>query len=170
MKINVFPFPSPTVRNSMLVFKICLIYLFAVGVFSANKSYGQTLRDGFYVGLEDMISVSPDKPKLKWYHLTHLTIKGDSVWVHQSPISIYKHDTVWSSSDGGFYSYKGKITIRGGQFFINLKMTKCDYCPVPIDTLRHEKITHKVMNGRVVGNGMEIEGHFFVQTKSRDEG
>ena len=91
------------------------------------------------------------------------------MWVHQNPISIYKRDTVWSSSDGGFYSYKGKITVDGGQFVINLKMTKCDYCPVPIDTLRYEKFSHKVMSGRIIGNGMEIDGHFYIQTKIKND-
>ena len=167
MKINVF-FPSRADRNLVLVFKILLIH-FALGIFSISKSYGQTLKDGFYVGLEDMLSISPDKPKLRWYHLTRLTIKGDSVWVNQSPISIHNRDTVWSSSDGGFYSYKGKITVNGNRFVINLKMTKCDYCAVPIDTLRLEKFNHKFMSGLITGDGMKIEGHFYWQTEGKRE-
>ncbi len=140
MQINVFRIPSQTVRNSVSVFRLFSIVILAVGIFSANKSYGQALSDGSYVGLEDMSSISPDKPKIKWYQLTHLTIKGDSVWVNQSPISIYKRDTVWSASDGGFYNYKGKITVNEGQLVIDLKMTHCDYCPVPGDTSsRYEK-------------------------------
>ncbi len=85
--------------------------------------------NGLYVGLEDMgAQVDQSKPKWKLYHLSYLKIKGDSVNLDQSPISIYKIDTSFSASDGGFYYYSGTLTTSDTTIEINLKETSCDYC------------------------------------------
>ena len=69
------------------------------------------------------------KPHYKWYHLSQLTFKVDSVYLEQSPIAIYKKDTVFSASDGGFYYYAGTIEKYKGQTIANMTLTSCDYCP-----------------------------------------
>src|SRR5438093_643626 len=69
-----------------------------------------TTLNGVYIGLEELpFQVDPAKPKWKWVYLSYLKIKGDSVFLDQSPVSIYKRDTSFSASDGGFYYYSGKL-------------------------------------------------------------
>src|SRR5215467_5035147 len=84
-----------------------------VTLLSSGSVYGQAPVAGRYVGLVNMTSVDPSRPKYKWFRLTHFTVSGDSVWVKQNPVAIYKKDTVWSSSDGGFYYYRGTYSQQG---------------------------------------------------------
>ena len=113
-----------------------LIYLVVV---SFNLLYGQSSFDGVYIGLDEMCWTDslghkdcysdPSRPKYKWYHLTTLKIKGDSVFVDQNPISIFKEDTLHSASDGAFYYYTGIITNKTDSIFtIDLTELFCDYC------------------------------------------
>lgn len=93
-------------------------------------AFGQLMPEGSYVGLEKIKDYSgSENPKHVWYHLSILTIKGDSVFLEQSPVAIYKNDTIFSASDGGFYSYKGKVIRYGGKIVADLKFESCDYCP-----------------------------------------
>src|SRR4051794_16141805 len=81
-----------------------------------------TSLNGVYIGLEELpFRVDPAKPKWKWFHLSYLKIKGDSVFLDQSPVSIYKKDTSFSASDGGFYYYSGKLFKVDTTLTINLK-------------------------------------------------
>jgi hypothetical protein len=67
--------------------------------------------------------------KHKWYHLTEVTFNGDSVFVEQSPIAIYRKDTLFSASDGGFYHWAGVLhNIKNG-FLAEMTLVQCDYCP-----------------------------------------
>ena len=98
--------------------------------FSLTLSYGQFKPKGTFIGVVPMKAYSdPAKPLYKWYHLSELTFKGDSVYLEQSPIAIYKKDTVFSASDGGFYYYAGTIENYKGQTFADLTLTSCDNCP-----------------------------------------
>ena len=101
-------------------------------LFSLAFSYGQF--HGTFVGLGKTnydidTPRDPDYPKYINYHLCHLTFKGDSVSLEESPISIYKKDTMYSASDGGFYSYVGKVRYIDGSAYLDLKLKTCDYCP-----------------------------------------
>ncbi|SFE63595.1 hypothetical protein SAMN05518672_108189 [Chitinophaga sp. CF118] len=63
-------------------------------------SIAQTSLNGFYIGLEEMCSTDSaglkecytdaGHPERKWYHLTQMTIHGDSIFWSQSLISVYK--------------------------------------------------------------------------------
>lgn len=54
-------------------------------------AFGQLMPEGSYVGLEKIKDYSgSENPKHVWYHLSILTIKGDSVFLEQSPVAIYK--------------------------------------------------------------------------------
>ncbi len=86
-------------------------------------SYGQFKPKGTFVGVLPMKTYSDSaKPLYKWYHLSELTFKSDSVYLEQSPIAIYKKDTVFSASDGGFYYYAGTIKNYKGQTFADLTL------------------------------------------------
>ena len=98
--------------------------------FSLTLSFGQFKPKGIFIGLVPMKSyIDTAKPLYKWYYLSELTFKGDSVYLEQSPIAIYKKDTIFSTSDGGFYYYVGTIKIYKGQTFADLTLISCDYCP-----------------------------------------
>ena len=96
---------------------------------SATKDTSVNNLDGLYVGLEEMdYNVDPTNSKWKWYHLSHLLIKKDSVFLDQNPISIYKKDTSFSASDGAFYYYSGTLIKSDTIVKINLRELFCDYC------------------------------------------
>lgn len=95
-----------------------------------SQVFGQFKPQGTYVGLEKMTRYeNAAKPNYKWYHLSVLTFKGDSVFLDQSPIAIYKKDTIFSTSDGGFYYYKGKLKMYQGKTIADFALDSCAYCP-----------------------------------------
>lgn len=113
--------------------------LFLVAIFMVSSAIGQTNVDQTFVGIEKICWQETKKdscdntdnfnPKRKWYHLNVLKIKGDSVFLDQSPISIYKTDTSYSASDGAFYYYRGTLTtMTDSTFSIHLTEIFCDYC------------------------------------------
>jgi hypothetical protein len=105
------------------------------------QSFGQVKPKGTFVGLEEIKGYSdPTNPKHKWYHLSVLTFKGDSVFLEKSPIALYKKDTIYSASDGGFYSYSGIIQFYQGMTIATLTLLKCDYCPLQIVRFTPPKI------------------------------
>jgi hypothetical protein len=105
------------------------------------QSFGQIKPKGTFVGLEEIKGYSDStKPKYKWYHLSVLTFKDDSVFLEQSPIALYKRDTIYSASDGGFYSYSGIIQFYKGKTIATLTLVKCDYCPLQIVSFIPPKI------------------------------
>jgi hypothetical protein len=145
---------------------ISLISMLLLTTPRAETPAYQNSMDGFYIGLEAMkYSVDPAKPKYKWYHLTHIERRSDSIFVYQNPIAIYRHDTVWSASDGGFYYYRGKIGTNGNRITMNLVMTNCDYCPMPSDSARAEKFGHKLLTGQIINNGILIAGYFYKRSR-----
>src|SRR5437868_2652618 len=106
---------------------------YTISLFSLTSTFAQDSKlDGVYVGLEPMCWTlkngtkecysDPAKPKRKWYHLTFLKIQGDTIFADQSPITIYKKDTLYSSSDGAFYYYHGHINQSDTTATIKLKL------------------------------------------------
>ncbi len=99
-----------------------------------NMQNADSSLNGSYTGLEYTgTQTDPAYPgKLfKTYHLGDLKIIGDSAFLDQNPISIYKKDTLYSASDGGFYYYSGTVQRKDTTITIDLKELFCDYCPVP---------------------------------------
>lgn len=98
-----------------------------------NFAFAQFKLRGTFAGLEEIRELNQRKdtehPNHKWYHLSVLTFKGDSVFLKQSPVSVYKTDTIFSASDGGFYYYAGKLRSSQGKIVADLDLTSCDYCP-----------------------------------------
>jgi len=110
--------------------KMKKLTLILIETFLLTIAFGQFKPQGTSVGLEKIKGYSSsEKPKYIWYHLSVLTIKGDSVFLEQSPIAIYKNDTIFSASDGGFYSYAGAIFEYEGKTIADLNLKSCDYCP-----------------------------------------
>ena len=96
-----------------------------------TQAQAQFKLKGNFVGLELMNNYDdPANPNYRWYHLSRLTFNGDSVFLEQSPVAIYKKDTIFSASDGGFYSYRGVVTNFQGKTIATLTLIHCDYCPM----------------------------------------
>jgi len=111
--------------------------------FILTKTFGQLKPKGIFIGLIPMKDYGdPAKPQYKWYHLSELTFKGDSVFLEQSPIAISNKDTIFSASDGGFYSYRGTLEIYKGKSVASLILTNCDYCPMQMVRFTPPKIVN----------------------------
>ncbi|HEY0054787.1 MAG TPA: hypothetical protein VGB63_05480, partial [Pedobacter sp.] len=96
--------------------------------------------NGLYVGLEEIgVTIDPSRPERKWYHLGNLIIKGDSAFLDQSPVSIYKNDTSFSASDGAFYYYSGTYKAKDSTLIFKFKMDRCDYCAREVRKLKNGK-------------------------------
>ena len=142
-------------------------------IISKDTSFNKL--NGLYVGLEEIGAlIDPSKPKWKWYHLSYLKIEGNIVRLDQSPISIYKKDTAFCASDGGFYYYSGTLIPSDTTIEINLKEISCDYCGELVKknadgTLTREYRTKKYL-GKLINNGIIINGHLFIKTNKNEFG
>jgi len=148
--------------------------------FFLTLAYGQGSLDGTYVGLEEKCWTlksgkkecysDPSSPKRKWYNLTYIKIKGDSVFADQSPISIYKKDTVYSASDGGFYYFKGTVIRTDSVATIHLKFLTCDYCGISTEENPNAYLFPwtKNYNCKITAAGLVIKGFLFRRTNDRE--
>jgi hypothetical protein len=141
-------------------------------------AYGQTSLDGTYIGVEEKCAVDdagkkecyhdPARPKWKWFNLCRMKIKGDSVFLDQSPIAIYKKDTSFSASDGGFFYYSGTFTRIDTVLNIQLTELYCDYCGVPVKHMPDGTTVvvkrTKNLAGKITGAGFMINGKLFRKT------
>ncbi|MCO5239285.1 MAG: hypothetical protein M9904_04460 [Chitinophagaceae bacterium] len=153
--------------------------------FILTQAFGQFKPKGTFVGLIPMQGYGdPAKPRYKWYHLSELTFKGDSVFLEQSPVAIFKKDTIFSASDGGFYSYRGTLETYKGKTVASLTLTNCDYCPMQMVRFTPPKIVNDLDTSAVTTTDTstvneepkEIENprlkykiYFFEKTKSDRE-
>ena len=150
--------------------------------FGVALSYGQSSLEGTYVGLEEKCWVGkdgkkdcyndPSRPKWKWYNLSKMKIKRDSVFLDQSPVAIYKKDTTFSASDGGFYYYSGKLTKVDTVVNIQLTELYCDYCGVqvkqmPDGTTQVVKRTKKWI-AKIADKGIVINGYLFRRVSTEE--
>lgn len=162
MKSRILYYPVLLTESQALNLKMAIISALIFSLCALDNAYGQSVRNGTYVGLEDNHYSSHEKHKnFKWYHMTRLTIRDDSVWVTQDPIAIHKQDTIWSSSDGAFYYFKGRITTNGNQITLHLEMTHCDYCGIPTDSAYREQWSRRIWSGQTTNDGMLINGSFY---------
>jgi hypothetical protein len=98
--------------------------------------------NGYYLGkekLEMWVDYGSDKRSKKikkWFHLNHLLIDGDSIYIYKEPVRIIHGDTLYSASDGAFYYYLGKINYNESEIISEISLTNCDYCiwPLSIET------------------------------------
>ena len=112
-------------------------------------------------------------PKWKWYRLNVLKIRGDSVFLDQIPISIYKKDTTYSAADGGFYYYQGKISkLTDTTFSINLIEIFCDYCGTPVEKQADGSLKRRIRTRtyfcRLTKDGFWANKIFYRQSRTKE--
>ena len=113
--------------RAFLILLACTLHAFA-----ADPQQTQPLTDGTYVGMEPMPNISPDEPKARWFHQNTLTIKGDAATLSKSPVWFKNGKKFYSASDGGFYTYRGTVSIADGHWSVELLLTDSGYVGVPI--------------------------------------
>lgn len=159
------------------------IFLLFIAILITTLSIGQSKFDNTYIGTEKICWQRIKKDscdntlnfnrKWKWYHLNILKIKGDSVFLDQSPISIYKKDTSFSASDGAFYYYHGIVTKQTDTtFYINLTEIFCDYCGELVEKQK-DGTTKRVYRTKtylckLTKDGFWANDIFYKKTKSKD--
>ena len=122
--------------------------------------------EGIYVGLEEIgVNIDPSQPNRKWYHMGYLRIKGDSAFLDQQPVSIYRRDTSYSASDGAFYYYKGTYKLKDNNVVFNFKLDHCDYCAREVRKLRNgeyeEVEKYRKLEAIRKSNGLLIKNHLY---------
>lgn len=141
--------------------KIIFILIFAIQSCKKTENFeGRTLIG--YIPMKTILD--KEKPNYKWYYKTELTFKRDSVFIKKSPVSIFKLDTLYSTSDGGFYKYAGTWK-NGDTFEINAVEVSCDYCPEELikDSKGNIKKVLRKENfkGLKVEEGLKLNGIVF---------
>ena len=143
---------------------------------SVNIIHKDTSLNGLYSGLEYMgITTDPVYPgkEFKSYHLGFLKIKGDSVFLDQSPIFVYKNDTSYSASDGGFYYYSGTFQKSDTTILLDLKELFCDYCGIPVkinsDGTQEVIKRTKQLKGLLTNKGFIIAGYLYERTTKKED-
>ncbi|TDX01955.1 hypothetical protein [Dinghuibacter silviterrae] len=150
------------------------LLLALLATIALDASSAQQKPKGVYSGLIRMCAKNPDgstycygdpaRPEEKWYHLTYIKFKGDSVYIDQEPVYFRHGDTVFSASDGGFYGYKGTFVLKGQQMLFHLSLAWTDY------TNLHPKdpfLDPVKFNGLLTSKGLAIRGRFFRRTTDR---
>ena len=164
-------------------FKMKQTFLFFVAILITICSVGQSNLDKTFVGTEKICWQKTKKdscdnsdifnPKWKWYRLNVLKIKADSVFLDQSPISIYKKDTSYSASDGAFYYYHGKLTkLTDTTFLITLIEIFCDYCGKLVEKQKDGTMKRvyrtKTYLCKLTKDGFLANGILYKQTSIKD--
>lgn len=144
-----------------------LFILFSCKTTRNQKEFNESL----YVGYEKIGVLDESNPETIWYHQTLIKIKNDKVFIEQIPISIFKKDTLYSESDGGFYYFKGTITENKDEAKISAKEISCDYCATEMkkksDGTFEKIIREKNYEIKIVSDGLLINNQLYRRIKNR---
>jgi hypothetical protein len=150
------------------------VFCFFFILISLNASAQRSL-DGIYQGVQPKYWTLKNGKKILWkdterknhywYSLMYIKIRGDSVFLDESPVTIYKQDTMYSASDGGFYYYTGIHKMNDSLINFSLRELYCDYCGIPkikdADGNWVKEIRYRTYNVKQVNNDLIINGSLF---------
>ena len=132
----------------------------------STLSFSQKTKEKAFVGYEPIMwnkdkdgnetNTDSENPKQKWFHKNILIIKNDSVFLDRIPVSKIGKKILYSSSDGGFYYYRGIVKTENGQKIIELTEISCDYCPELVSENPKEVIQKRKLFGKITEEGIEI--------------
>lgn len=113
-----------------------ILFACAFPAFAADPSAVRPFGDGEYIGMEPMPGFHDPVNKFKdqWFHQNTLVIEGGTVTLDKIPVFFYKGRKGYSSSDGGFFTFRGAVSFMDGHWRMELLLTESDYVAVPIDT------------------------------------
>src|SRR6267142_814571 len=63
-----------------------------------------------------------------WFYQNRLSIKNGVVRLEKSPEEHIGKEVVYSASDGGFPTFRGRLVVRGRVTVAVLEIESCDYC------------------------------------------
>ena len=122
--------------------------------------------NGVYIGYEAMCTLDSngqkhcygDSSNLKkeWFYKSVIKIKDSVVFMDQSPVTIYKNDTMYSVSDGGFPCFKGTVSNKNDSISIILKQTTCDYCGEKFIINKDGTFTKAVITKKINGKYEDV--------------
>jgi hypothetical protein len=99
----------------------------------ASEINANEIVEGVYIGWKKISDLSPYDKGEVWYHEHKLVVKGNEIKINAFPRVIKNGRLNYSASDGGFYTYEGKIyNDNNKKPYVKLKVINCDYCPVPV--------------------------------------
>jgi len=112
---------------------LTVIFFSAVAVFPQNPSrvHRSVAAEGEYIGLQKMGNLSPEEADTKWFHENTLVTRDDDAILGMVPIYTRHGHKVYSASDGGFLTYRGRFFRRDGRGFISLRLFQADYILTP---------------------------------------
>lgn len=159
-------------KYSYIVLTLLFVWKFSLGQNQQEKTYIGTEKLCRSVTKIDSCDNSDShNPKRKWYHQNTLKIKGDSVFLDQRPISVYRNDTSYSASDGGFFYYRGIWTkISDSTFSIDLIEIFCDHCPELVEKQKDGRFKRVYRKKKylctLTKNGFKVNDSFYKQTSN----
>jgi len=113
--------------------------------------------NGEYIALENMPSVSPDDPGVKWFHENTLLVRNNEAILDMVPVSIKGGEKSYSASDGGFLAYRGRFIQKDGQMLVELRLFQSDYIAFPAGRDPYKEIKTravKLMSGQIDIDGV----------------
>ena len=149
--------------------KLKIIFVLFI-LFSCKTTINQNeYNESLYEGYEKIGVLDESNPEMIWYYQTLIKIKNDSVFIDQYPIMIYDKDTLFSSSDGGFYYFKGIISKKEEKIFT--KLISCDYCGIRVkkksDGTFEIVMREKNFEIKIVSDGLFVDNQLFKKIKNR---
>jgi hypothetical protein len=138
----------------------CFIAFFILTACNKPKTQALLASSSIYEGLETMgpsnRDITPDDTTDRWYHENTLTIRGDSFFLDKVPVVFHRGSKSYSSSDGGFCTYEGKIRNRGNSDTVDFTLVGHDYIAIryiitnPADSASKLSFEEKVKRGMLV--------------------
>ena len=147
------------------------LFVILILISCKSKKVENQNSESIFLGYEKIGILDESEPESVWLRETLIKFKNDSVFIDQNPISVNKKDTLYSSSDGGFYYFQGIKTENLGKIKILTKEIACDYCPTEMrknSDGNFEKVhREKNFEAEKISNGLQIQNQIFKKVKNR---
>ena len=114
-------------KRALLILLTCL-----VSASAAEPKSPPRPDNGTFVGLEPIPDLH-EQPDDQWFHENTLTIKGSVVTLNKEPVVFYQGKKLPSDSEGGFYTYRGTLSLVDSSWQVRLRLTESDYEEEPTD-------------------------------------
>ncbi|WP_345117776.1 hypothetical protein [Hymenobacter algoricola] len=106
--------------------------------------------------------ITPDDTTDRWYHENRLLIRGDSAFLEKMPVVIKDGEKGYSASDGGFYTYKGRINAYPDSLVTRFRLVNHDYMLTRFRYLRPPGKDSTLSLGEMVARGIaEVDSSRF---------